>query len=263
MTSRQERDVVRRLSRGGISLRQLAKEDNIPVTKSILSWIVKRTNNLRYKKRKQQPMLKAIYKQKRVDWAKYHQTWKDKWHRVILLHCVALRSIGLTMRKEEKIFSKRQQGGGSLMVWGGFGYGDKLNLAFPSGRIKATNYQEILETHLLPFAEIIGGPSWIFQQDNTPIQVSKSSWEWFLDNGVHVMEWPALSPDLNPQEDVWGILSRAEYANGRQCQSVAKLKPTIVEAWDNIDATVLQGLVNVMPHRVFQVTYKHGGYIGY
>ncbi|GBM67670.1 hypothetical protein AVEN_182795-1 [Araneus ventricosus] len=33
MTSRQERDVVR----GGISLRQLAKEDNMPMTKSTLS----------------------------------------------------------------------------------------------------------------------------------------------------------------------------------------------------------------------------------
>ncbi|GBM06054.1 hypothetical protein AVEN_49435-1 [Araneus ventricosus] len=77
------------------------------------------------------------------------------------------------------------------------------------------------------------------------------------------MEWPALSPDLNPEENVWGILSRAVYANDTQFQSVAELKAVIIEAWDNIDATVLQELVNVMPHRVFQVIYKHGGYIGY
>lgn len=51
MTSRQERDVVRSLLRGGISLRQLAKEDNVFVTKLTLSRIVKRTSNLRYKKR--------------------------------------------------------------------------------------------------------------------------------------------------------------------------------------------------------------------
>ncbi|GBN22283.1 Transposable element Tc3 transposase [Araneus ventricosus] len=79
------------------------------------------------------------------------------------------------MRKEEEIFSKKQQGGGSLMVWGGFGYGGKLNLAFPSGRMKATDYQEMLETHLLQFADRNGGPNWIFQQDNAPIHVEKSS----------------------------------------------------------------------------------------
>ena len=68
------------------------------------------------------------------------------------------------------------------MVWGGgFGYGVELTLAFPSGHMKSTNYHELLETHLLPFAERIGGSSWIFQQNNAPILVAKSSWEWFLD----------------------------------------------------------------------------------
>ncbi|GBM31326.1 hypothetical protein AVEN_91315-1 [Araneus ventricosus] len=28
-------------------------------------------------------MLKAIHKQRRVDWAKYNQNWKDQWHHVI------------------------------------------------------------------------------------------------------------------------------------------------------------------------------------
>ncbi|GBM72128.1 hypothetical protein AVEN_210159-1 [Araneus ventricosus] len=81
--------------------------------------------------------------------------------------------------------------------------------------MKATDYQEMLGTHLLPFSVRIGDSSCIFQQDNAPIHVSKSSWEWCLDNGAHVMEWPALSPDFNPHENVWGILSRAVYASGR------------------------------------------------
>ena len=34
---------------------------------------------------------------------------------------------------EEQIPSKRQQGGGSLMVWAGFGNSGKINLAFPTG----------------------------------------------------------------------------------------------------------------------------------
>lgn len=84
--------------------------------------------------------------------------------------------------KEEPILFKKQQGRGSFMVWRGFDYGDKYSLAFLSGRMKATDYQKILENHLLPFAMRIVGLSLIFQQDKTSIYVTKFSWEFFLDN---------------------------------------------------------------------------------
>lgn len=58
------------------------------------------------------------------------------------------------------------------MVWEGFRNGGKHNLDFPSGRKMATDYQQMLEFHLLQFAEMIGSLSWIFQQDNALIHVS-------------------------------------------------------------------------------------------
>ena len=92
------------------------------------------------------------------------------------------------LRKEEKIFSKRQQGGQSLMVWAVFGYRGQTNITFPECRMNATDYQDLLNTHLLPFGEAIGGSFWVFQQDNASIHVANSTWEWVLQNGVHVME---------------------------------------------------------------------------
>ena len=50
------------------------------------------------------------------------------------------------------------------MVWAGFGNGYKAHFAFPAGRMKANDYQDLLDTHLLPFGEAIGGPFWFFSK---------------------------------------------------------------------------------------------------
>ena len=102
------------------------------------------------------------------------------------------------------------------MVWAGFGYRDQTNIAFPEGQMNATDYQDLLDIHLLPCGEANGGPFWIFQQDNASIHAANSTWEWFLQNGVYVMEWSANSPYPNPMENLWGISCRTVYADGKQ-----------------------------------------------
>jgi hypothetical protein len=37
------------------------------------------------------------------------------------------------LRKEQQVYSKCQQGRGSLMIWAWFSNGGKTNLAFPTG----------------------------------------------------------------------------------------------------------------------------------
>lgn len=53
------------------------------------------------------------------------------------------------LRKEPVYFSRRNFGGGSLIVWGAFSSHGKLSLAFPSGRMTSPEYQQVLEEKVL------------------------------------------------------------------------------------------------------------------
>ncbi len=62
---------------------------------------------------------------------------------------------------------------------------------------------------MLPSADqLFKDADFIFQQDLAPAHTAKSTKGWLNDHDVGVLDWAANSPDLNPIENLWGIVKR-------------------------------------------------------
>ena len=101
------------------------------------------------------------------------------------------------------------------MTWAGFAANETLEIAFLEGKQDKYKYQDLLEVYLLHYGEDIAGPEWIFQQDNAPAHRANDTKRWFGIR-VRVLDWPAVNPDFNPIENLWGILVRRVYKKDGQ-----------------------------------------------
>ncbi len=62
---------------------------------------------------------------------------------------------------------------------------------------------------MLPSADkLYGDADFIFQLDMAPTHTAKCTKSWLNDHGVTVLDWLANSPELNPIDNLWGIVKR-------------------------------------------------------
>ena len=108
-----------------------------------------------------------------------------------------------------------------IQSWSGcFSALGKSNLVVLVERQKSEDNIHRVSENRLPFAHLNHGASFTYQQDNAIIHKSKLSIDFFNVEHMKLLDWPPKSPDLNLIENLWYIISRKVYTNGRQFDSV-------------------------------------------
>ncbi|GFW64395.1 transposable element Tcb2 transposase [Trichonephila clavipes] len=91
------------------------------------------------------------------------------------------------------------------MVWSAISYQVRSNLPQIECNLKSKWYNcEVLQPEVIPFLQDIPGA--ILQQYNTLPHVAKTFRDFYSTQHMHLLNWPAYSPDMSPIEPVWNLV---------------------------------------------------------
>ncbi|KAG2464945.1 TCB1 transposase, partial [Polypterus senegalus] len=212
---------------------------------------------------RRKPILKIMHKKARKQFAEDKQTKDmDYWNHVLWSDETKINIFGSDgvkrvwqqpgeVFKDKCVLPTVKHGGGSVMVWGCMCAADTGELQFIKKTMIANMYCDILKQSRRA----------VFQHDNNPKHTSKTTTALLKKLRVKVVEWPCMSPDLNPIGHLWGILKQKV----EECKvsNIHKLRDVVMEEWKRIPVVTCEALVNSMPKRVKAVLENIGGHTKY
>lgn len=266
-TERDRRSILREASNSAASARKIKEKVGVSASIRTVRRVIQKCPHIQRQKLKKKPRLLQRHRDGRLQFARDHLRWSEEWQRVIFSDEKKFNLDGPDgfqyyfhdLRKSELFLSRRHSAVGSVMVWAAISFNGVIDLVILEGRQNSADYIELLEIEKINFDEMFEGQHWIFQQDNAAIHTARCVKRWFTDHNIDVLDWPALSPDLNIIENVWGWLSRQIYAEGRQFESREELIRAIEDAFEQIPINYLKNLYNSLEKRLFEVVRNNGG----
>jgi transposase len=272
LDDRDKRRIYRMAYQGVWSANDIKTELQLNASVSTVTRALNSNEIFKYVKPNIGPQLTQQHRDKRVKWVTEFVDFGAKnWYRTIfsdekkwnLDGPDGLKCYWYDTRKEKKQFFSRQNGGGSVMVWGGFWANGTTDICFTTGSQCARDYVYTLSEYLLPSAHLHFGTDFYFQQDNAAIHTASETTEFFKEQLIQKIDWSSKSPDLNPIENVWGYLTRRVYAAGKQYHNTDDLKKAIEHEWKALPRDYLKKLVDSMKTRCLKVYKADGKTIDY
>lgn len=213
------------------------------------------------------------HRRARMLFARRHRRWnRVQWARVIFSDESRFRlqrsdgRVRVYRRKGERftdacVVERDRFGGGSVMVWGGIMGGHKTELVIVNGNLNAQEYvNQILQPVLIPFIAQ-HGPA-VFMHDNARPHTARVTRQFLQQNNVVTLEWPSLSPDMNPIEHLWDELDHRVRTRG-DIHNMNQLAAALVQEWNALPRDRVQRYVRSMRRRVATLRLQRGGHTRY
>lgn len=263
----------RRLSSRQVAM-QVKDEYGISIDhKTVLSALKKQ--EITKKIAKQKPALSANQKAQRLHFIElYERKPAEYWNHVIFSDEKKFNVYGcdggikLWIGKGEELkdecIVKTQKFSNSVMIWGCFSARGIGRIEICQGTVNAEKYIKILENKLLPTMrdqhfDGLNNNFCVFQEDNAPCHTAKIVQQWLRKKKVNRMWWPANSPDMNPIENLWGIMMKK--LGSMSYSTKQQLIEKIIWIWHHdISVNICQSLAASMPKRIQELKRAKGGY---
>lgn len=148
-----------------------------------------------------------------------------------------------------------------VIIWGCISSYGTGKIVILDGKVNSLVYLKLLQEIIITEGKRLIGENFVLQQDNAPIHTAKIVKEFFKRENINILEWPPLSPDLSPIENVWDLLKTRIAA--KEPRNMIQLKECIKETWENITPEECRRFTLSVPNRICNMSLRNGGHSGY
>ena len=221
------------------------------------------------------PLLTYQQRQRRFQWAREHQAWLlPQWRYVVFTDETRIglisddyrqrvwREVGRHHRLNTALEVAPYQGG-SEMFWGGIFYNGRTELIHVPQTMNAHFYLEnVIRPVIYPLRQQIGH-NFVLMDDNARPHRARIVQMALEEAEITRLDWPPLSPDMNPIEHVWDYLSRAINRRNNPPRNRQELILAAQEEWVNLPQETINNLIIGMHRRVGALISSRGGNTSY
>lgn len=212
----------------------------------------------------------------RLQWANVHIQWTNaEWSNVIFsdesqfdlssMHPQYVRRHVGERFIPQCLLRPRNRAHCNVRVWAGFSHHGFTNLVRLQGPLNSTAYTTVLHHNLLPNLQRLIPIGGYLQHDNSPVHTAHNTKMWLQTHAIPILPWPAVSPDVNPIENVWGRMKVILQNKNQPVVDSNHLYNILNEIWTELmnDNNYRINLANSMTKRVQSLIAAQGNSLKY
>jgi arginine repressor len=232
------------------------------VSRTTIWRALKANRHLRLQRPRQRPFMTAVQRTARFEWAK---SVKLDWTAVYfgdektfdLDGPIWRPKIWCDQRDPPNVLPRKGKQQARVVVFGCFSKHRVPDLVEICPSYKSANYCEALQQTLTRGSTIL--------HDRHPVHMSKFTQEFMRKQKLHAVAFPAKAADINPIENLWGIVAKRVYASNKVYLDADSLLHAVKSVWADVqrDDKLRGNLVGSMPKRVSDMVRMKGGCIKY